>query len=102
MCRRHFHTSHVYMPLHSHHNVAIADLHLRDSDTRGLIGCPDGALARPVGCKGPLIGCLVGVCSLAGGMQSERAGLAPEIRKFRPFLQSLAAVMRVECVGGLP
>jgi len=69
---------------------------------KGLIGCPDGALARPVGCKGPLIGCLVGVCSLAGGMQSERAGLAPEIRKFRPFLQSLAAVMRVECVGGLP
>ena len=44
-------------------------------------------MARPVGCKGPLIGCLVGVCSLAGGMQSERAGLAPEIRKFRPFLQ---------------
>ena len=63
---------------------------------------PDMELARPVGCKGPLIGCLVGVCSLAGGMQSERAGLAPEIRKFRPFLQSLAAVMRVECVGGLP
>jgi hypothetical protein len=40
--------------------------------------------------------------SLAGGMQSKRAGLAPELRKFQPFPQGLAPVMRVERVGWAP
>jgi hypothetical protein len=65
-------------------------MYVKVADHLGCVWLPAYGLARLTGCSFLLFGCLISLFSLARGMQRFLLGLAPEIRRNWPFLQSQA------------